>query len=188
MLQAPSAAVGRINFEEDVGKGGGGRKGSTHIDSELSTTLHKPTNVLSEHLTGLISVQNSSLGNMTACNYITFLPFYFLVNTTPCYQLLWSFRMGVQNPSSLYNQYFYNSKGSSESVAAQNDEPTENYHLNLQLPLALQSFVVSFSSLFICLDHNFTVHGVISSSCVQIFLEETTVKMCKKCHSVPKHK
>jgi len=30
------------------------------------------------------------------------------------------------------------------------DEPTENYHLNLQLPSALRSFIVNFSSLFSC--------------------------------------
>lgn len=34
------------------------------------------------------------------------------------------------------------------------DQPTENYHLN---PLALRSFIVSFSSLFICPAHNFTI-------------------------------
>ncbi len=30
---------------------------------------------------------------------------------------------------------------------ARSDEPTENYHLNLQLPSTLPSFIVSFSSL-----------------------------------------
>ncbi len=34
---------------------------------------------------------------------------------------------------------------------APSHEPPENYQLNLQLPLALQSFIVSFSSLLICL-------------------------------------
>ena len=39
----------------------------------------------------------------------------------------------------------YNVKG-----VARNDKPTENYHLNRQLFKALQSFIVSFSSLFSC--------------------------------------
>ncbi len=37
------------------------------------------------------------------------------------------------------------------------NEPTENYHLNLQLALALQSFMKSFNSLFSCSARNLTV-------------------------------
>ena len=51
-----------------------------------------------------------------------------------------------------------------------NDEPTENYQLNLQLPSASCSFTVGFSSLFICLLLWFglTVHRII--------FRETSVK------------
>ncbi len=35
--------------------------------------------------------------------------------------------------------------------------PTDNYHLNLQLPSALRRFIVSFSLLFSCPLHNFIV-------------------------------
>lgn len=34
---------------------------------------------------------------------------------------------------------------------ARSNDPTKNYHLNLQLPSALQSFIAGFSSQYSCL-------------------------------------
>lgn len=43
------------------------------------------------------------------------------------------------------------------------DEPTQNYQLNVQLPSALWSFIVSFHLLFRCPAHNFT--GLVRAHC-----------------------
>ncbi len=47
--------------------------------------------------------------------------------------------------------------------------------MNLQLPSTLQSFIVRFSSLFICATHNFTVL-VLSQRSHTVIFREYTVK------------
>ncbi len=62
----------------------------------------------------------------------------------------------------------------------ESDEPTENYQLNRQLSSILWSFIVSFSLLFSCPAHNFTVlvhshrsHCVVFGSSRQVFFLKT---------------
>ena len=57
---------------------------------------------------------------------------------------------------STYSPWFCNNDDRVKA-AAHNDEPTENYHLNLQLPSALWSLILSSSSLFSCPVCNLTV-------------------------------
>ncbi len=71
----------------------------------------------------------------------------------PIHEGFWIWRRGAAIMSkSVYNRCFYNSKikWQCDNIKgfAQSDEPTESFHLNLQLPLTLRSFIASFSSLF----------------------------------------
>ncbi len=61
---------------------------------------------------------------------------------------------------------------------ARSDEPTENYHLNLQLSLVLWSFIVTFSSLFSCPARNFTV--LVHSHCSHVVIFDRQLFLVKR--------
>ncbi len=69
----------------------------------------------------------------------------------------WSSPLGQSLKVAIIGIYISNECKNNVKGVTSSDGHAQNYHSNLQLPSALQSFIASFSSLFTCPAHNFTV-------------------------------